>query len=142
MANNLQSSIQKLASDFAEGVLAAIRNASLEEIIGANGASPAHRGAPARRAPAAKAAAAPSPAAKRGSKATRALGRRSPQELESTIGKIVAALKGKKDGLRSEQLQKQLGLAKNEIVRPIQKALDDKKIMKMGQKRSTTYFAK
>jgi len=45
-------------------------------------------------------------------------------------------------GLRSEQLQKALKLTKQEIVGPIAAALAAKKIVKTGEKRATTYFAK
>ncbi len=47
-----------------------------------------------------------------------------------------------KSGLRSEQLQKALGLDKKEITGPLNEALASKKIRKTGQRRSTTYFAK
>ena len=58
------------------------------------------------------------------------------------MGLIVAKLGEHKDGLRSEQLQKELKLDKKEITGPLMLALSKKKITKKGQKRSTTYFAK
>ncbi len=58
------------------------------------------------------------------------------------IGLVVAKLGEHKAGLRSVQIQKELGLSKKEIVRPPNQALAAKKITRTGQKRSTTYFAK
>jgi hypothetical protein len=141
----LKSKIASLADSFAAGVLAAIRSASLDEILaggGASGAAPAKRGPGRPRkvaAESAPAAAAPKPA-KRG-KGGR-LARRSPSDIEHVIGLIVAKLGEHKDGLRSEQLQKELKLDKKEITGPLNQALAAKKITKKGQKRSTTYFAK
>jgi hypothetical protein len=175
---SLKSSIGALAETFASSVLAAIRSASLEEILAGGDSAPAKRG-PGRPPKSATAAApsafakrgpgrppksvgstAPKPPAKRGpgrpakSAAPAApaataprkgkggrLARRSPEELEKVIALVVAALKGSKGGLRSEQLQTALKLDKKEITGPLNQALAGKKITKKGQKRSTTYFA-
>ena len=51
-------------------------------------------------------------------------------------------LKETKGGMRSEELQKALGLDKKTITRPLTMALAEKMIRKSGQKRSTTYFAR
>jgi Fic family protein len=138
MTTKLQSAISQLASSFATEVLNAIRGASLEEILGAQGSAP--RGAaaaPARRGRPAKTVAAPAKKARGGR-----LPRRSPEQLSSAIEQIVGLLKKNKEGLRSEQIQAQLGLAKNEVTRPLVKGLEDGVLKKKGQKRSTTYFAR
>jgi hypothetical protein len=140
----LKTKIASLADSFAAGVLAAIRSASLDEILaggGAAGAAPTKRGPGRPRKVVAESApaAAPKPA-KRG-KGGR-LARRSPSDIEHVVGLIVAKLGEHKDGLRSEQLQKELKLDKKEITGPLNQALAAKKITKKGQKRSTTYFAK
>src|ERR1700733_7336505 len=118
----LKSKIASLADSFAAGVLAAIRSASLDEILAGGGAAaPAKRGPgrPRKAAASAPAAAAPKSApvkpapfkpAKRG-KGGR-LARRSPSDIEHVVGLIVAKLGEHKDGLRSEQLQKELKLDK------------------------------
>jgi hypothetical protein len=150
----LKSQISSLAESFAAQVLAAIRGASLQEILegGAgtaartSSAPPVKRGrgrprkdatvAPVASAPAAAAA----PKAKRG-KGGR-LARRSPEDLQHVVGLIVAKLGERKAGMRSEELQKALKLDKKEITGPLNLALSTKKVVKTGQKRSTTYFAK
>ena len=147
----LKSSIASLAENFSAGVLAAIRSASLEEILAGGGAGSAKRG-PGRPKTATNGAAVarggggqPDPLstptrAKRG-KGGR-LARRSPEQIAQVVESIVGALKKSKDGLRSEQLQKLLKLDKKEISGPLAEALDGKKISKKGQRRATTYFAR
>ena len=68
------------------------------------------------------------------------LPRRSPADLEKVVGLVIGALGKAKEGLRSEQLQAALSLSKKEIVGPLTLALSEKKIVKKGQKRATTYF--
>lgn len=139
----LQSRIHTLADAFAQGVLAAIRSASLEEILSEGGAS-TKRG-PGRPPKAATERSAPAAAAKPASvkrgKGGR-LPRRSPSDIEHVIGMITKALSDAGKGLRSEELQKVLKLSKKEIVGPLTQALGSKRITKKGQKRATTYFAK
>ena len=152
----LQAKIGTLAETFASSVLAAIRSASLEDIlVESKGVRTTSRpnsvtAAPAKRGPGRprKVAAAPTkviapkapPVAKRG-KGGR-LPRRSEADLQKVVGVILGALKQAPEGLRSEHLQKVLKLDKKEISGPISLALSEKKISKKGQKRSTTYFAK
>jgi hypothetical protein len=146
MSNRLEDAISKLSMTFATNLLEAIKGASLEEILGATagarGASPAVKRGPGRPPKAAAAPAVAKPAASaKAPKAGRG-GRRSSAEIESTIARIVGALKGNKSGMRSEQLQKALGIDKKDIFGPLTKALADGKLTKKGEKRSTTYFAK
>ena len=136
----LKSTISSLADSFAASVLAAIRSASLEEILAGGGAAPAKRGpGRPRKTDGAAPAAAPKPAPR--GKGGR-LARRSPSDIEHIVGLIVGKLGEHKTGLRSEQLQKELRLDKKEITGPLNQALAEKKITKKGQKRSTTYFAR
>lgn len=141
--STLKTKIASLADSFATGVLAAIRSASLEEILAGGGATPSRRG-PGR--PRKANGAAPVEAAKpaKPAKARKGgrLARRSPSDIEHIVGLIVGKLGEHKTGLRSEQLQKALKLDKKEIIGPLSQALAAKKISKKGQKRSTTYFAK
>ena len=146
----LKTQIASLAETFSAGVLAAIRSASLEEILGGS-ASFAKRG-PGRPPKSSNGAAIarggggqPGPVsaptrAKRG-KGGR-LARRSPEQIAQVVESIVGALKKSADGMRSEQLQKLLKLDKKEISGPLAEALDGKKITKKGQRRATTYFAR
>jgi len=127
----LKSEIEALAMQFADGVIAALRNASLQDLL--DGHAPAPKGASARTA-----TAAPSAGARKG----QGRARRSASDIEHVQGLIVAKLREHAMGLRSEQLQKALKLTKQEIVGPIAAALAAKKIVKTGEKRATTYFAK
>ena len=153
---SLQKSIESLAETFASSVLAAIRSASLEEILtegkAGRATSKPHQVAvtPVKRGPGrprkvvaaptngASVKAAPAPKMGKGGR----LPRRSEADLQKVVGLIVGALKPAIEGLRSEQLQKVLKLDKKEITGPLNLALSEKKISKKGQKRSTTYFVK
>ncbi len=135
MSTSLRNRLNELASSFATSVLAAIRGASLDELVtessGANG----------KRAPraASRAAAAASPAPRRrGGR----LPRRSAGDIAGVIEQIVTLLKSNPGGLRAEQIREELGLQAKELPRPLKEALDSGRLSKSGQKRATTYFAK
>jgi hypothetical protein len=144
---SLKNRIEALAEEFSAGILAAIRSASLEEILSEG---PRSHAAPRASAPRASivAASSASPAEpKRGpgrpkGKKTGRLARRSPEQIAQVVESIVVALKKQKAGMRSEQLQKLLSLDKKEISGPLNEALEGKKITKKGQRRATTYFAR
>ena len=139
----LKTKVDDLAAAFAEGVLAAIRSSSLEEVLGESGRGSAHTVKRGPGRPRKTAATTPggtstgNPGPKKGGR----LERRSPSDLEHVVGLIMSALASAPEGLRSEHLQRVLKLNKKEIVRPIELALKAKKIAKKGQKRSTTYYA-
>ena len=142
----LQTQIQELASSFATAVLAALRDASIEDLLSDNAASglpsvPMKRG-PGRPRKTAIAPAVTSlkPAAAPPKKGAR-LARRSPSDIEHVIGLLVATLGKHKAGLRSEQLQKTLKLSKAEIVGPLAQGLAMGRLKKTGERRATTYFA-
>jgi hypothetical protein len=139
----LNTKIRDLADSFAASVVAAIRSASLDEILGEGRApSPPRRGP--GRPPKANGGAIAAPATKLVAKKGKGgrLARRSPSDIEHVIGLIVGKLGEHKEGLRSEQLQKVLKLSKKEIVGPLNQALAAKKISKKGQRRATVYFTK
>jgi hypothetical protein len=69
------------------------------------------------------------------------LARRSPAEIATTLGAIVALLRGKKAGLRSEQIRDALKLDKRELPRVLGEGLKTKKLKSKGQKRATVYTA-
>lgn len=123
--SRLHSQLESLAMQFAQSVLQAVRESSLDDLVAESGG--------ARRAPRRPAAA---PARSEGKRV-----RRSPQQLQETLDQIVALLKKNKDGLRSEQIQKALKLTRKEIPRPIALGLANKLLRKKGEKRSTVYFA-
>jgi len=141
---SLKSTIEQLATGFAAEVLAAIRLASLEDILaesGRSGSSSRAAAAPRSSGSSSSSSSNSAPAAARKRRGGR-LARRSPEQIAAVVDSIVSALQKASSGLRSEQLQKTLGLDKKEITGPLNEALAAKKIRKTGQKRSTTYFAK
>ncbi len=134
MTSALRNTINGLAASFASGVLNAIRSASLEEILAETAGG--RRSAIAVGRPAAKGA-----GGSAGVKGGR-LGRRSSGDIDALVGRIVALLVAKPEGLRAEEIRLALGIESKELPRPMMEALAQKKIIKQGQKRATTYFVK
>jgi hypothetical protein len=132
--STLRDSIQALAQTFATQVLEAIRGASLEDILAESA------GKRAGRAPSAGRGGARASVADAASEGR--LSRRSPDDIAAVSERIVALVKTKREGLRAEQIRAELGIAKNEWMRPLDLALASKKLTKKGEKRATTYFAK
>jgi len=123
--SDLKTKIESLASSFADGVLAAVRSASLDDLLAESGASP--RG--------------PSAARTRGRRAAGRLTRRSAQEIARTLDRVVSAVKASK-GLRAEEIRKALSLDVREVPRVLKEGLKTRKLRAKGQKRATTYFAR
>lgn len=69
------------------------------------------------------------------------LARRSPADIAKALGQIVALVKTKKAGLRSEEIRKALKLDVREVPRVLKEGLAKKKLRSKGQKRATTYTA-
>jgi|ERR1700723_1229962 hypothetical protein len=128
---DLRNSIQSLAQTFAAGVLEAIRNSSLEDILAETKGAKRGPGRP----PAMPGRGRP-PSSPPGR-----LRRRSAKDLAGVTESIVALVKEHPKGLRAEQIRAELGIAKKEWMRPLGLALDSKKLTKKGAKRATTYFA-
>jgi hypothetical protein len=152
--STLRHRLNDLASTFASSVLEAIRSASLEELL-AESSSAVHRrgaGRPARALDGLHAVAAPSHAphhpahggASHGGRARASgrLARRSSDDIEQVIARIVGLLKQHPKGLRAEEIRSKLGLLSKEMPRPLKEALDGGRLGKSGQKRATTYFVK
>jgi hypothetical protein len=132
--STLHSTIQHLASQFASGVLDAIRGASLEEILSETSGRTGRR--PGRPL---SAGGVPSVGSSR--RKSGRLPRRSQSDIAAVVESIVSLLGSKPKGLRAEQIRAELGLEAKELPRPISEALKSHKISKKGQKRATTYFA-
>ena len=148
MSKAFHSSIEALASEFARAVLAAIRSASLEEILEESRGSAAPRGRARRAATAApeeqeKAPKAARGARKAGRKAAKKgrLPRRSLGDIQKVLESIVGLLQKNPEGLRAEQIRSELGLLAKEMPRPLAEGLAAKRLRKKGEKRATTYFA-
>jgi hypothetical protein len=132
--STLRTTLDDLASAFSSSVLAAIRSASLEELLGAS--SEGARRGPGR--PRAIPEAAPKPA-----RATRSgrLPRRSAEDIAKALDQVVALVKKNKGGLRAEEIRRQLGMQSNEMPRVLKEGLAKRKLKAKGQKRATTYMA-
>ncbi|MGZ3419310.1 MAG: hypothetical protein ACXVEE_15665 [Polyangiales bacterium] len=139
---SLKNTISRLAESLASEILAALRTASLDDLTALAGGGGGGAAAGARRRPGRPAKAAAAPAAATKVPRVKKGGRRSAGDIEKVAAAIVGAVKGAKAGLRSEQIQKALGLSKKDTQRPIAWALEKKLLRKTGEKRGTTYFAK
>jgi hypothetical protein len=137
-STSLRSTLDSLATTFANAVLDAIKGASLQELL-AESAGGARRVTGRASAPARKAGA--SPAASRAVKPSGRLPRRSPEEIGKTLDRIHGLLKGKKAGMRSEEIRKALKLDVREMPRVLKEGLAKKRLKSRGQKRATTYTA-
>jgi hypothetical protein len=133
-STNLRSALDSLAQSFASGVLAAIRGASVEDLLaGPSGGKPrptwdggTTAGTPGPRAKTAKGG---------------RLARRSAEDIGKAVDQVVALIKKSKTGLRSEEIKKALGLDRREVPRILKTALQAKKLKTKGHKRATTYSA-
>lgn len=140
MPISLQSALALISDEFAQKVFEVIRTAFVAEL--------SHVSASTRAAPVARVEAAPpnSTAAKVvrvGPKAAAKRGRlerRSSESIARSLDGIVALLR-RKPGLRSEEIQKTLGIARNEIARPIALGISTGALRKSGEKRATKYSA-
>jgi|SRR5580704_9928551 hypothetical protein len=138
--SSLNSQLESLAHSFVNDVITAIRGSSLQELVGPGAGKSTGRSS---RAVTPGGGGQPDPLsvpAKRG-KAGR-LKRRSPEEIEALLGKIVLLVKTHKDGMRAEEIRSKLGLEAKEMPRVLKEGLKKKKLSSKGQKRATTYFAK
>jgi hypothetical protein len=128
---SLRSQLTDLAQSFADNVLAALRGASLEELLGGRTSKgPARtqaandgedRTAPARRAKPGR------------------LPRRSAEDIAKAVDLVTKLVKSQP--LRAEQIRKKLGLDVREMPRILKEGLAKKRLKAKGQKRATTYFA-
>jgi len=124
---SLRAQLDDLATQFANGVLAAIRSASLDDLLAESGS---------RRGPHDGAS------VSRGRKAGR-LHRRSAEEIAKALERVVGVVKATKGkGLRAEEIRQALSLDVREVPRVLKEGLKTKKLRAKGQKRATTYFAR
>lgn len=66
--------------------------------------------------------------------------RRSMNELDRICNDITKLLARKQQRLRVEEINKELGTTTRELMRPIQKLLQQGKIKKFGERRATVYY--
>lgn len=137
MPTSLRSTLHGLAQTFAVSVLAAIRTASLDDLLTESGGAP-RRGSGRRAAGVGGGGGQPDPlktARKRGR-----LARRSPEDIAKTLASVVTLVKKSKGGMRSEEIRTALHLDVREVPRVLKEGLAKKKLRAKGQKRATRYF--
>jgi hypothetical protein len=128
---SLRSTLDDLAHSFASAVLDAIRGASLDELVGDG---PPRRG-PARTRSVRAPGQTPQPAKFNGGR----LARRSSEDIQKTLGLVVAALRV--GPMRAEEIQKSLALHRKELPRVLKLGLSTRALKKRGAKRATMYSA-
>jgi hypothetical protein len=131
--SNIDRAITDLATRFAHDLLVALRNASLEDLASWTG-EPSPKRQSRTRARAAMSAG-----------ASRPRNRRSPDELKKFTDRIVAIVRGHRDGISAEELKSILKLARGRasqkvIAKPLAEALSSKHVKKTGTRRATRYF--
>ncbi len=139
---NLRSTLNSLAASFASSVLGAIQSASIEDLLAETGGGP-RRGPGRPRAKVAGGGGGGQPDPLRTPKKGKGgrLARRSAADIAKTLGQVVSLVKGKKAGMRSEEVRKALKLDVREVPRVLKEGLAKKKLRSKGQKHATTYFA-
>jgi hypothetical protein len=131
-SSTLRSALNDLATRFADGVLAAIRTASLDDLLAESGARSG------RRAPRGGGGGESDPLRRGRGR----LPRRSREQIAEALDRVVAVVKASKGkGLRAEDIRKALSLDVREVPRVLKEGLRTKSLHAKGQKRATTYFA-
>jgi hypothetical protein len=138
-ATSLHAHIADLAADLAASVVAAIRGASLLEILGEPTGGPPRRGLGRPRGSSNKTSNGErtAPTRKKGGR----LRRRSLEEITKALENVVALVKTKKEGLRAEQIRAELTMEKKELPRVLKEGIAKKLLKTTGRKRATTYLA-
>src|ERR1700678_1571331 len=110
---SLPSPLDSLAASFANSIIDAIRGASLAELLHDSGGAP--RKGPGRppKSAAAPAVAAAAPRARKPGR----LPRRSAEQIAKLLDQVVALVKGKKEGLRAEEIRAALKMESKEMPR-------------------------
>jgi len=124
----LKEVISAATEEFVTAIIAAIRGASFDEIAETSG----DESVSSPRAKVVKA----SGKGKGGKRI-----RRSSDDIQGVVEKIVSFVKKHADGVSAEEIREQLGVERKELPRPISEALGQKLISKRGHKRATKYFA-
>lgn len=124
VASSVETAIRERASEFAEGLLEALRSASLSDIVGGGAPElPPARRAPVRRQPRHKGV------------------RRSDTEINELAKEIVDLCKKHPDGVKAEEMRAVLKVENRDLQRPIFLLLKRGSVKKTGQKRATLYFS-
>jgi hypothetical protein len=135
MPTNLRTQLNALAARFAQQVVAAIQSASLNELMPSGGDGVGNGRSP-------RGTSKPTAPGWPGVKPSGRLARRSAEEIEGTVAKIVLLVKTHREGMRAEEIRAALGMLPKEMPRILKEGVRTKKLTSKGQKRATTYFAR
>lgn len=134
-----QTEIRALVDDFVNSLDRLIRQAVWETAqealgFGAGGPSSGTRPSAPKAATTSAAPTAPALPSKRGARQ-----KRDPADTAKLTERLLAAITAK-PGQRMEHLKKQLGVDKPDLLIPVARLLDGKKVRRTGETRATQYF--
>jgi hypothetical protein len=132
--STLRNRLTDLAQSFADEVIAALRGASLDDLLSERGA---RHSAASGLEDGRKQQTRPRLVAQKPSR----LRRRSPEEIARALDLVAKLVKSHPRGMRAEEIRKKLGIDVREMPRVLKEGLVKKKLRSKGQKRATTYFA-
>jgi hypothetical protein len=133
----LHAQLNTLAANFADQIIAAIRGASLQELVTTGGGKVGNG-----RSPRVASVAEVQPSIPKVKGKPGRLPRRSADDISKLLGKVVLLVKTHKDGMRAEEIRSKLGMQSKEMPRILREGIATKKLTSKGRKRATTYFAK
>jgi hypothetical protein len=138
---SLRTQLDALAQNFARQLIEALQGASLHEIVGQADGGSVSSGRKPRAVRGGGGQPDPLSTTPKPGKGGR-LPRRSAEDIQAGLDKIVSLLRKNKAGLRAEQIRSTLGMQAKEMPRILKEGLSKKKLSSKGQKRATTYSAK
>jgi hypothetical protein len=135
----LRSQLDALAATFAKEIIAALQSASLQDLASSGGSIVGNGRRP---QVVAGGGGHPDPLSvpKKGKPGR--LRRRSDEDIQAGLNKIVLLVKTHKEGMRAEEIRAKLGMLQKEMPRILKEGIAKKKLTSKGNKRATTYFAK
>jgi hypothetical protein len=139
----LRSQFANLAANLAQEVIAVLQSASLNDLASSGGGAATAN--PRRPRAVAAGDGMPGPLSVPTAPKTRKYGRlprRSDEEIQATLNKIVLLVKTHREGMRAEEIRAKLGLLSKEMPRILKEGIATKKLTSEGQKRATRYSAK
>jgi hypothetical protein len=136
----LRSQLDTLAATFAKEIIAVLQWASLQDLASSGGGSVVGNGRPVRIV--AGGGGQPDPLSVPNKGKPGRLRRRSEEDIQAGLNKIVLLVKTHKEGMRAEEIRSKLGMLPKEMPRILKEGIAKKKLTSKGNKRATTYFAK
>jgi hypothetical protein len=134
----LRSQLDALAANFAEQIIAAIQDSSLQDLLDSGGSSVGNG----RSTPMVTGHVEAPPSVRKAGRKRGRLPRRSADEIAALLSKVILLVKTHKDGMRAEEIRSTLGMQAKEMPRILKEGLAKKKLGSKGNKRATTYFVK